>query len=389
VSAFDVAVVGAGPAGSTAAYRLAAAAARVLLVDKAVFPRDKPCGGGVTGRAARLLPFSIDPVVEERVERLECRLNYRRRFERQARKPLALMTQRSRLDHFLLEQAAAAGAEVRDGAKVADIRPDGLTVDGEEVRARLVIGADGCNGSAARSLGLADGVMHGVALEANVPYSAVPRARYGGVMVLEMGVIHGGYGWVFPKGDHANVGVGGYASEGPRLRAHLRRLCEEHGIDPDAATAMRGYRLPMRTPESRLARGTAAVIGDAAGLVDPFSGDGMYEAFLSSQLVTEAALDVLAGRSDGLEPYEQAVAGRITPLTAAGWGANVAFDRFPRTTFAIAALPATFRTLEKLLVGDLDRPGAARGVEQAAIRLIYAVARRAGDPGRDYPTVAV
>ena len=94
-------------------------------MDKAVFPRDKPCGGGVTGRAARLLPFSIDPVVEDRVERLECRLNYRRRFERRARKPLALMTQRSRLDHFLLQQAAAAGAEVRDGVKVADIAPTG------------------------------------------------------------------------------------------------------------------------------------------------------------------------------------------------------------------------------------------------------------------------
>jgi flavin-dependent dehydrogenase len=188
VSSFDVAVVGAGPAGSTAAYRLAAAGARVLLVDKAIFPRDKPCGGGVTGRAARLLPFSIEPVVEDRVDRLECRLGYRRRFEREARKPLALMTQRSRLDHYLFQQAAAAGADARDGVKVADIRPDGLTVDGEEVRTRLLIGADGCNGASARALGLADGVMHGVALEANVPYEAVPRERYGGTMVLEMGV---------------------------------------------------------------------------------------------------------------------------------------------------------------------------------------------------------
>jgi flavin-dependent dehydrogenase len=282
-----------------------------------------------------------------------------------------------------------AGADARDGVKVADIRPDGLTVDGEEVRARIVIGADGCNGASARALGLADGVMHGVALEANVPYEAAPRERYGGTMVLEMGVVHGGYGWVFPKGDHVNVGVGGYAAEGPQLRAHLRRLCEEHGIDPETATGLRGYRLPMRTPESRLARGTAAVIGDAAGLVDPFSGDGMYEAFLSSQLVAEAALDVLAGLAEGLEPYEQAVARRITPLTAAGWGANVAFDRFPRTAFVIAALPATFRTLEKLLVGELERPGAARGVEHAAIGLIYAVARRAGDPGRAYGAVAV
>jgi geranylgeranyl reductase family protein len=388
VSSYDVAVVGAGPAGSTAAYRLAAAGARVLLVDRAVFPRDKPCGGGVTGRAARLLPFPLDPVVEDRVEQVECRLRYGPRFVRRARTPLALMTQRKRLDHYLLEQAAAAGAEVRDGVTVADVRPDALSVDGEEVRARLVLGADGCNGRAARALGLGGDVVHGVALEANVPYAAAPSGRYRGVMVLEIAVLRGGYGWVFPKGDHVNVGVGGDESEGPRLRAHLRRLCEEHGIDPEAATETRGYRLPMRRPGSRLAHGTAAVIGDAAGLVDPFSGDGMYEAFLSSLLVTEAALDVLAGRAAGLEPYEEAVARRITPLTAAGWGAKVAFDRFPRTTFALARLPVTFRALEKLLTGELGHPGAAHGAEHAAIRLIYALARRAGDPGRAYRAAA-
>src|SRR3954464_600491 len=95
---YDAIVVGAGPAGSTAAYRLARAGATVLLVDRATFPRDKPCGGGVTGRAARLLPFSIDPVVEDVVDRLECRLRYGPRFERSSRAPLALMTQRRRLD---------------------------------------------------------------------------------------------------------------------------------------------------------------------------------------------------------------------------------------------------------------------------------------------------
>src|SRR5712691_950816 len=113
MNGYDVAIVGGGPAGSIAAYRLACAGANVLVVDRATFPRDKPCGGGVTGRAARLLPFSIDPVVEDVVDRLECRLHYGPRFERAAHAPLALMTQRKRLDHFLLEQAAAAGADVR------------------------------------------------------------------------------------------------------------------------------------------------------------------------------------------------------------------------------------------------------------------------------------
>jgi geranylgeranyl reductase family protein len=358
---YDVAIIGGGPAGSTAAYRLATAGARVLLVDKATFPRDKPCGGGVTGRAARLLPFSIEPVVEDTVSQMNCGLRYRQHISRQARKPIAYMTQRSRLDHFLLEKAADAGAEVREGT----------TVDARELDARIVIGADGCNGSAAKQLGLAGKVAYGVALEANYPW----KKHYAGAMVLEIAIIRGGYGWIFPKGDHINVGVGGNEAEGPKLRTELRRMCEAYGIDPESATGTRGYRLPMRAAGTTLARGCTAVIGDAAGLVDPFSGDGMYEAFYSAKLVTEAALEVLAGRAENLDSYQHAVERRIAPLTRAGWGAKAAFERFPRTTYAIARLPVTFRALEKLLTGDLPEPAAARGVEKAAIRVIYRVAR--------------
>jgi geranylgeranyl reductase family protein len=364
---YDVAIVGGGPAGSTAAYRLASAGASVLVLDKATFPRDKPCGGGVTGRALRHLPFSIEPVVEDVVDRMECGLRYRNHVTRRARAPIAYMTQRKRLDHFLLQKAAAAGAEVREGE----------TADARELDARIVIGADGCNGSTAKQLELADRVAHGVALEANYPY----EARYAGAIVLEIAVIRGGYGWIFAKSDHLNVGVGGNAEEAPKLRAELRRMCEAYGIDPDAARDTRGYRLPMRLPKTRLARGTTAVIGDAAGLVDPFSGDGMYEAFLSAKLVTNAALDVLAGRAESLDAYQAAVERRIVPLTRAGWGAKAAFERFPRTTYALARLPVTFRVLEKLLQGSLSDPAAAHGGELAAIRAIYAVSRAAAAAG--------
>ena len=357
MSAFDVAIVGAGPAGSTAAYRLASAGKRVLLVDKARFPRDKPCGGGVTLRAARLLPFSVEPVVEDVVTRVEIGLRYRSSFTRTAREPLVYMTQRRRLDEFLLRKAEEAGAVVREGA----------TVDARELDARFVVGADGCNGSTAKQLGLGGGIGHGVALEANFPHDA----RFARTMVLQVALLPGGYGWVFPKAEHVNVGVGGDESEGPRLRAALRRMCEEYGVDPDAASDTRGYRLPLRSASTVLARGDAALIGDAAGLVDPFSGDGMYEAFLSARLVADA---ILAG---DLQSYPAAVERRIAPLTRAGWGARAAFDRFPRTTFALARLPITFKAVEKLLRGDLTHPGAARGLERGAVRLIYTVAKAA------------
>jgi len=374
VESFDAVVVGAGPAGSTAAHLLAREGVSVLLVDRAVFPRDKPCGGGLTGRAARLLPCSVDAVVEDRIEVAEVRLRYRSSFQRRARAPLALMTQRRRLDAFLVDRAAAAGADVRDGVKVSDVREDALVVGGREIATRALIVADGANGPTGRAVGLGGDVVHGVALEGNAPY---PNERYRSRMVLEFAVVPGGYGWVFPKGDHVNVGVGGWQSEGPQLRAHLARLCTEHGIDEATVTEVRGHRLPMRRSENRIARGQVALVGDAAGLVDPFSGDGMYEALASARFAAAAVQELLAGRVADLGGYAAAVGRTLVPLTAAGWGAKLAMDRFPRATFACVRLPVTWRVVEKLLLGELGHPGAARGADRAAVRLIEALARRA------------
>ena len=197
-----------------------------------VFPRDKPCGGGVTGRAARLLPFSIEPVVEDVVDRLECRLGYGRRFERRARAPLAYMTQR-RGSTTSSREGGRAGADVRDGVKVADVRANALTVDGVEIGARIVIGADGCNGSAAKMLGLAREIVHGVALEANYPHESALRARDDarhrrGPRRLRLGV---------PEGRPRERRRRRRRERGAEAaRAPARGCCEAHGIDPDAAT---------------------------------------------------------------------------------------------------------------------------------------------------------
>ena len=162
----------------------------------------------------------------------------------------------------------------------------------------MIVGADGANGTTARALGLGGPITHGVAFEGNAPF----EERYRGLAVIELGTIPGGYGWVFPKGDHVNFGVGGWEAEGPRLREHLAELCRRHGIDGDALENVRGHRLPLRRSGFVPARGRAILVGDAAGLVDPLTGDGMYEAFVSARLASAAALDVLAGRAETVEP---------------------------------------------------------------------------------------
>jgi geranylgeranyl reductase family protein len=389
VERFDVAVVGAGPAGSMTAYRLARAGARVLLVDKARFPRDKPCGGGLTLRAVKELPFSVDPVVEDVVTRVTCRLRYGRSFDREGRTALCLMTQRRRLDHFLVERAEEAGAQFRDGARVEVESDTRLRVGGAKIVVDALVGADGANGVAARTLALGGDIVPGVALEANVRYGVVPRERYSGRMVIELAILPGGYGWIFPKGDHVNVGVGGWASEGPHLRDRLRELCFEYGVDPAELTDLRGHRLPLRRPGTKLARGRALLVGDAAGLVDPVSGDGIYEAFVSARLATDAIADLLADRAGSLEPYGVALRRTLDPVASAGWGAKVALDRFPRAVFAIMRLPVTWHALEKIVTGEVRDPDSTRGVERRAMKLIEALARRAGDPGRAYRTAPV
>jgi geranylgeranyl reductase family protein len=384
VPRYDVIVVGAGPAGSTCAYRLASAGASVLLLDRARFPRDKPCGGGVTGRAARLIPFSIAPVVEDTVTSVQMRLGYGNWFERGEDDPLVLMTQRLRLDAYLVERAAEAGAELREGVKAEKVDALAGRVEvaagGERFSAEAVIGADGVNGISARALGLGGNQAVGVALEGNVSYERLGEG-YRGRAVLELGVVPGGYGWVFPKGDHANVGLGGWEREGPRLREHLSALCAAHGIAPGDLEGVRGYRLPLRSPRSTLARGRAAIVGDAAGLVDPVSGDGMFEAFLSAKLASEATLDLLAGRAEGLDPYGERLTRQLGTHLWASWGVKAALDRFPRTTFRIARSRIVWRTVEKLVRGEIDDVGAARGLARPPLKALAALARAAGDPG--------
>jgi flavin-dependent dehydrogenase len=144
---------------------------------------------------------------------------------------------------------------------------------------------------------------------------------------------------------------------------------------------VRGYRLPLRSPRSTLARGRAAVIGDAAGLVDPVSGDGMFEAFLSGELAAEATLDLLAGEAESLEPYGERLTRQLGTHLWASWGVKAALDRFPRTTFRLARSGLVWRTVEKLVRGEIEDVSAARGLARPPLKALAALARAAGDPG--------
>jgi flavin-dependent dehydrogenase len=276
------------------------------------------------------------------------------------------MTQRRRLDAFLLDAARERGVEVREGT----------TIDVTDPPADVVIGADGANGTTARAFGLGEGIVHGVAYEGNIPYGAVSKEHYGRRAVVELGAIPGGYGWVFAKGDHVNVGVGAWQSEGPRIRKHLARVCLAHNLDPAQLESVRGHRLPLRRPGARIAGERALLVGDAAGLIDPVSGDGMYECFVSAKLATAAVLDLLGGRSSSLLPYETGVEIALLPLHAASWKLKQAFDRWPRLSWRLARTQLLWRTVERLLLGELSAPTDQQGLARIPLKALGVLGRR-------------
>ena len=234
-----------------------------------------------------------------------------------------------------------------------------MTIGRSRAAAPVLVGADGANGVVARTFGLGGGIEYGIALEGNGPLAAGQR----GLATVEVGVVPGGYGWVFPKSDHANYGVGGWSSEGPRVREHLRRLCAAHGVDSAKLTDLRGTRLPMRR-SGRASAGPVLLVGDAAGLVDPLTGDGIFEALVSARLASEA---ILAGEH---HLYKERLAAAVGRRTASSWKAKRVLDRHPRLTYEVARLPFVWGAVSGVLAGEIESSRDVHGLARPPLRLL-------------------
>jgi len=316
VTDYDVIVTGAGPAGSMAARQLAERGARVLLLDKQKFPRDKPCGGGVTLRAASFQDIDLSSVIERTIYAARFSLRLGESFDRRFDRPLTYMTQRCHLDQHLVERAAHAGADLHDGESVRQIETNGtinVRTESDAYTGQILIGADGANGVTGRALGPRVDYEEAVALEGNVLYRKDVPEEWRDVVGLDLGGLAGGYGWVFPKGDHLNVGVGAWKYAGFTLRPKLAQLSRRYGFDAERLENLRGHHLPVRRSGTPISRGRVALVGDAAGLVDPLSGEGIHMAFASGRLAADAAFRVLAGEAADMRAYQIEVDAELQP----------------------------------------------------------------------------
>lgn len=304
---YDVIVSGVGPAGSTAARECAERGLSVLMLDKAEFPRDKPCGGGVTVRAAKLLPFKITGVVERMISGVSFAVGQRHRFTRAYSDKVTYLTQRSRLDNFLAERAVDAGAVFRQREAVLQVErhPTHVVVRTADsvFEGSTLVAADGANGRTAKLAGVDVRLLHGIAMEGNVtPPDGIP-GEWQDAIGFDFGGMPGGYGWLFPKGDHLNIGLGGWHYVGPMLRERLDQLIRFYGFDPADAWGLRAYHLPLRQAGSPLVDGNVVLVGDAAGLIDPMTGEGIYAAFWSGAAAARQLAAYLGSEAPDLGGY--------------------------------------------------------------------------------------
>jgi geranylgeranyl reductase family protein len=271
----------------------------------------------------RLLPFDPGKLIEEQITNLTFTWRGRDPVAATFSEPVAYMVWRDTFDQALCDRAVEAGAELQDGQAVRTVKASTSHIEvdfnGQTATADFLIGADGVCGVVARDL-FPDRAQPGlVALNAELPLTSAGEAALKGRVILDVGLAPGGYGWAFPKGGVASVGVAVDRRAAKRVLPSLAAFLNASGFSDREAVRTTGALIPIHRHGSRsLYRGRALLTGDAACLVDPLLGEGIYYAIQSGQLAAQAILTD-GSRNGDLSSYQTAVSRTIIPeLEAAG-----------------------------------------------------------------------
>ena len=382
---YDAVVVGAGPAGSSAAAVLAGAGLRVALVDKSRFPRDKLCGGLLSERCIGAIRASFG---SQCVAPIEVTTHGAAIFDRDQPvvrvsqyKPMHFTSRRT-FDAHLVSVAAMRGAEVHAGSAVTAVDFASGTVrlgDGRDLQAAFVVGADGAGSRIRKLLGIPiDRDDFAVGLEAEVARDSVARDVTNPEAYF--GIAEWGYGWVFPKRDTLTVGIGGLATRNTDLRARYRELAlAAFGRIPSEPLC--GSPIPFGNFVGVPGRGSTLLVGDAAGLVEPLTGEGIAFAIQSGWYAAQAIVEAarIHAPERALALYDAGYRSITRAFRDVRLLRGLVFSRLTRRAFlrALEGNERLVRSHMDVLAGDTEYRDYARLVLAQTVRHLPRLARGA------------
>jgi len=354
----DVLIIGAGAAGSAAAFHLASAGQRVTLLEQADQNRIKPCGGGMAAAVQEWFPFDLQEVVDEVIERVEfswC-LGDPVVAELQGSAPFWIV-RREELDELLTSKAVEAGADIIRPFAVSTINKHAghwqvTAEDGRQLESRAVVLANGSNSPWPAAFGLGPQALHHAATTSVRLEGRGKLAK--GTARFEFGLVHHGFAWAFPIANGVNVGVGTFIGRhGADSDAILEQLLPNLGFDPRAGQRQQA---PLRVwnGNQKLHGEGILAIGDAASLCDPFLAEGLRPALMSGCEAATSLNRWLKGETNHLDSYSQAMHQRWGESMA--WGRRIAqvFYRFPKVGYQLGIKrPTAPQRIAQILSGEM------------------------------------
>jgi geranylgeranyl reductase family protein len=292
---YDIAIIGSGPSGASAAFEAAKKGLTSIIIEKEQLPRYKTCGGGFVYRGRRNMPFDVSEAVEREFFDVDIRFDAKKLALNTVRKkPIISMIMRDEFDYLIVQKAEELGVKVLQGEKLLtlDFQNDftTLTTTNKQIQAKFIIAADGALSPTAKLAGWEESRLMCPALEYEIKIPDKDFERLSRSARFDIDVVPFGYGWSFPKKNHLSVGVGNFTKSQKKinLKENYKDYLKILGIDTILDEEAHGFIIPISPRKDGFVKQNVFLIGDAAGFADPLTAEGISNAIYSGKLVAEA-----------------------------------------------------------------------------------------------------